>query len=390
MIKNKSVIALNISVFLLMIGVGLIVALLPQRIMKLSASITEVGLLASIYAIPNVLLQIPIGNLSDRWGYKSFLVGGYLLCGLTGCLYFFADTPTVFLGGRFLQGMAEVPIWALAPALLSRQYTSAKGKFMGIYNASLHCGLAVGSLISVIIYRIWQGNEPFMLFAVVSVLSGLLTALFVENPDQKPGYRAATVDAGNIWSLLANGANLLVFFGITLYGAGYGVFITVVPAFLISNKDVAQTTISVFFAIFYTAVGLAQLLSGTWSDRRGRKPAMLFGLLIAALGLATFHNCKYPFFMGLLALASLGLGIFCVSSMAYLNERVSEAVKGTISGAFYFFWGTGYFIGPLLLGKLGHSENWAVGFSGLAGLFMIELMACLVSIKNTTKALDVD
>ena len=84
MAKNKSVIAINLSVFLLMVGVGLIVALLPQRIMNLSASVSDVGKLASAYAIPSILLQIPIGNLSDRFGYKSFLVGGYLLCGLTG------------------------------------------------------------------------------------------------------------------------------------------------------------------------------------------------------------------------------------------------------------------------------------------------------------------
>ena len=56
---NKSVIAINLSVFLLMVGVGLIVALLPQRIMNLSASVSDVGILASAYAIPSVLLQIP-------------------------------------------------------------------------------------------------------------------------------------------------------------------------------------------------------------------------------------------------------------------------------------------------------------------------------------------
>ena len=37
--RNKSAIAINVSVFLLMVGVGLIVALLPQRIMKLPVSV---------------------------------------------------------------------------------------------------------------------------------------------------------------------------------------------------------------------------------------------------------------------------------------------------------------------------------------------------------------
>jgi len=152
--RNKLAVAISVSVFLLMVGVGLIVALLPQRIMKLSVSVSDVGILASSYAIPNVLLQIPNVNLSDRYGFNFFLVGGYVLCGLAGLLYFFADTPNLYFGGRFLQGIAEVPIWALAPALLSIQYTSDRGKFMGIYNAFLHCGLTLGGLLSIFIFRI--------------------------------------------------------------------------------------------------------------------------------------------------------------------------------------------------------------------------------------------
>jgi MFS family permease len=382
MAKNKSVIAINVSVFLLMVGVGLIVALLPQRIMKLSASVSDVGILASAYAIPNVLLQIPIGNLSDRFGFKSFLVGGYLLCGLTGFLYFFADTPKLYFGGRFLQGIAEVPIWALAPALLSIQYSSDKGKFMGIYNASLHCGLTIGGLMSIIIFRIWQGNEPFLLFAVMSILGGLITTLFVKNPTQKSTDKVTAVKIRENWSLFANRTNLLVFSGITLYGAGYGIFITIIPAFLIDTMNVTQTIIGVFFALFYIALSLSQLLSGTWSDRKGRKPAMVVGLLMAALGIATFHKCQYPLFIVCLALASLGLGMFCVSSMAFLNERVSDSLKGTISGAFYFSWGAGYFFGPLLMGRIGSSVDFHTGFSLFSCLTIVQVVAIIMVVKR--------
>ena len=382
MAKNISVIAINVSVFLLMVGVGLIVALLPQRIMMLSASVSDVGILASAYALPNVLLQIPIGSLADRFGFKSFIVGGYLLCGLTGFLYFFADTPNLFFGGRFLQGIAEAPIWALAPALLSIQFASDKGKFMGIYNASLHCGLTIGGLLSIIIFKIWQGNEPFLLFAVTSILGGIITALFVENPDQKYNPKVGLTETKVIWPLLANRANLLVFFGITLYGAGYGIFITIIPAFLISAKEVDQATIGVVFTLFYIALSISQLCAGVWSDRKGRKPAMIFGLLVAALGIVSFHNCQYPLFIVLLTMASFGLGIFCVSSMAFLNERVSRSLKGTISGAFYFFWGAGYFLGPLLIGKISTSLSFHTGFSLFAGLIIAQLMVISIAVKG--------
>jgi len=380
--KYRSVIAINLSVFLLMVGVGLIVALLPQRIINLTGSISDVGILASAYAIPNVLLQIPIGHLSDRFGFKPFIVGGYAASALTGLLYFFADTPALFFGGRFLQGIAEIPIWALAPALLSVQYASDKGRHMGIYNAALHCGLTLGGLLSIISITVWHGNEPFLLFAVLSIIGGLITALFVDELPEKPtAVRTATASRRAL-SFLSDRINLLVFSGIFLYGAGYGIFITIVPAFLISAKHVSHTAIGVYFSLFYIALSFSQLLAGAWSDHKGRQPAMVIGLLIAGIGIAAFHTQTSTLAIAILFVSGLGLGIFCVSSMAFLNERVSDALKGTISGAFYFSWGAGYFFGPLLLGTVGNRLSFQVGFSGFAALIIMVFTALAIFIRD--------
>ena len=387
MAKDRTIIGVNLSVFLLMVGVGLIVALLPGRILKLSASVSDVGILASAYAIPSILLQIPIGNLSDRWGFKLFVMGGYLLCAVSGFLYFFANSAMLYFEGRFLQGIAEVPIWALTPALLSIQYASDKGKYMGLYNASLHCGLTTGGLFSIVSHEIWQGNEPFVLFALMGILGAILTALFVKNPDQVNNDKIAAVNTKGIGALLADPKNLVVFSGITLYGAGYGIFITIIPAFLISAKNASQVSIGIFFALFYIALSVSQFFAGAWSDRNGRKPAMIFGLSMTALGIAVFHQCRFPFFIVFLVLAGLGLGIFCVSSMAYLNEQVPKSQKGTMSGAFYFFWGAGYFLGPLLIGRIGSLINFHLGFFIFSIMAMLQLLAIGYFIKESSRNL---
>jgi len=48
--------------------------------------------------------------------------------------------------------------------------------------------------------------------------------------------------------------------------------------------------------------------------------------------------------------ASVGLGLFCVTSIAELNGCVSDDLKGTISGSYCFFWATGYVLGPVAAG----------------------------------------
>ena len=146
MSQYRLLIVISLSAALLMVGVGMIVPLLPQRIISLSGSMQNVGYLASFFALSYLLLQLPIGTMADRLGIKPFLVLGYLCCGISGLVYFFADSTDTIFWGRIIQGAGEAPIWALGPALLSLAYPDAKGRVIGIYNAAIHAGLTLGPL----------------------------------------------------------------------------------------------------------------------------------------------------------------------------------------------------------------------------------------------------
>lgn len=370
MIYNKSVFGLCSAVFFMMLGVGMIVALLPQRIIAMSGSVSAVGYLTAFFAIPYILLQVPYGTLSDKWGYKYFLLWGYLLCSLTGMLYYYArNTDLVFLG-RFFQGMGESPVWALAPALLSIHYPTAKGKMMGMYNASIHLGLTLGPVLGILFSRIWQDNESFLFYAMVCLLAGIIVHFTVEDPHADMTTPIQKVSYTNVGALIANRERLVVLNGIMLYGAGYAIFVTVIPAFLIRVKGFGQTSTGLVFTLFYIAISVSQLCTGPLSDKMGRKVFMICGLSIAAISLALFSGCNQPWISLLLFLASLGFGGFSLSSMALLNESVPDSLKGTISGAYYLFWGLGYFSGPLIISKI--SE--LVGFQTSVSLFAVVLI----------------
>lgn len=387
MTRLKSVVVLNCSAFLLMLGVGMIVALLPQRIITLSGSVSDVGYLASAFAFTFVLFQIPIGSFSDKFGFKQFLVGGYFVCSVAGLLYYFSPSSNLIFLGRMLQGVGEVPIWALVPAFLSIQYPEVKGTFIGIYNASIHCGLTVGSLLGILIYRTWQGNEAFLLFAALSFLGGLMIALFVKVPKKESISSVSTMTPRKIISLMRNMTNQTIFIGVGLYGAGYGIFISIIPAFLLSIKEADQAIVGLFFVLFYTALGLSQLIAGHVSDKKGRKPLIIIGLIMTSISIALFSEFNLPVLIGFLTLAAFGLGAFCVAAMAFLNDYVPNSLKGTISGAFYFSWGIGYFSAPLILGKVGQSGYWQLGFILFSVLFILEVIACTIVLKADRKSL---
>lgn len=341
----------SLAATLLMVGVGMIVALLPQRILSFSGSLQSVGYLASFFAISYLLVQLPIGNLADRFGAKRFLFVGYLLCSVSGLVFFYGASPETLYLGRLIQGAGEAPIWALGPALLSLAYPQAKGKVIGIYNASIHAGLTFGPLLGIAFFLNNQSNTPFLLFAVLCASGGMIVMLFLphkHSPNRQSFGHAPRLR--ELVKLLRFRDPLATLSGIFLYGAGYGIFISVLPASLLQSKGFDDFDIGAFFALFYLAISISQLIAGPLSDRYGRHLFMISGLAMAAVGIALFEQFTLPSIYLPLTLASFGLGIFCVSSMAHLNECVPDTLKGTISGSYYLSWGLGYFVGPLLIG----------------------------------------
>lgn len=73
---------------------------------------------------------------------------------------------------------------------------------------------------------------------------------------------------------------------------------------------------------------------------------MITGLSLSAISILIFPCLSVPNIRIILAAASLGLGIFYLPSLAFLNGIVPASHKGTISGACYLFWGVGFFLGP--------------------------------------------
>ncbi len=340
----------------------MIMALLPKRIIDITGSGATVGYLASAFALSYIILQVPIGNWSDKIGFRKFLLIGYLLCFLTGALYYFANSSMLIFLGRVLQGAGEAPVWALAPALLSIKFPNSKGTVMGMYNAAIHLGLTIGPILGIIVAKVWTVNQLFLIYAISCLVGAIFIFLTVDNVNSKSAKSETSLDLKHLLELVSRRNTFIALVGIALYGAGYGIFLTTIPAFLLSSKEMSQTLVGVFFSLFYVAISLAQIITGRLSDKMGREIFMILGLLMAAAGTFVFPGLGQPWILVALTLPSLGLGVFYLSSMAFLNEVVPDSLKGTISGAYYLFWGLGFFFGPPLIGMLGELSEHSMGF----------------------------
>lgn len=365
--KDKDVVVLNFCAFLLMTGVGVVVPTLPQKVLSFSGSLEDVGYLASFFALTYVLFQVPIGNLADRFGIKPFILLGYLFCSVSGIMFYYSGDITSLYIARSVHGLGEVPVWSLAPVLLAGK-NMRKGRSIGIYNASIHLGLTVGAFAGVFLNRYIE-NEHFLYFSGVGILCSLLI-LLIKWEDKGRCVKRDKPDFSNSFNYITNPMVLVVFVGIAFYGTCYGIYFTIIPSFLI-KAGYTKEYISVFFALFYLVISISQLTAGPLSDYSNKYAVMIIGLLISGGSLSLFHRLEGYSLLTIISIGGGGLGVFYVSSQTYINGSVKQSFKGTASGLYYFFWGIGFFCGPVLIGLLSDRYGVRVGMNLLAVLLFI-------------------
>ena len=161
--------------------------------------------------------------------------------------------------------------------------------------------------------------------------------------------------------------------GILLYGAAYGLCLTVLPAHLAKAAQFDAQDNGLFFCLFYLGLSLSQAGAGYISRSRCAHAVGSAGMLLAGCGLGGLPWLAPGWVLMALPWASLGLGAFSVCSLTRMSAWAAPQAGGPISGLYYLAWGMGYFFAPLswaFLSELagGFQPLW-LGFAGLLAAY---------------------
>jgi MFS family permease len=248
-------------------------------------------------------------------------------------------------------------------------------------------GLMIGPGIGIIVQNVWDIKSIFFWYTCTCFLSFLILIFGIEkegvNKEIQP---KTTSDIRYYYTLISNKKIAVVLFGISLYGAGYGALVTIIPDYLISYRSFSNNYTGLFFTLIYVAIGIAQFITGPLTDKYGPKIFMKIGLITASIGIFFFSHLEFQWnIITSLTLASFGLGIFHLSSLCFINDTVSHSKKGSISGLYYFFWGIGIFWGPLIVEKLGKLLGIEIGYAIFAFALLTGAFIMMVLDKITDK-----
>ncbi|MGH9748593.1 MAG: MFS transporter [Candidatus Polarisedimenticolia bacterium] len=343
---------LFLTLFLVMLGVGIIIPNLAYRAGELRATPFEIGLLFTLYSLMQFIFAPFWGRLSDRIGRKPVLLLG--LMGNAAGLLLFAAAPGLPLlyAARGLSGLmssAALPTAMAYVADLTDE--SGRGRGMGLMGAAMGLGFIFGPAIGGLLSRFGHA-VPFLVAGALNAATCLLAALLlVESLATRPA-DAAPAARPALRSVFRS--PLLPFYGVAFFVTfAMAALEAVFPLYLHDRFGLGAEAMGVMFLFMGTAVVAVQAgLLGRAIGALGEERVMFLGLWINALGLLLVTGAAgRTSLAAALVVSGVGNQIMRPANASLISKRATGG-RGAAIGTMDAFDSAGRILGPLAASAL--------------------------------------
>lgn len=356
---NRTVLALSVARMGDGIGNSILFILIPLYIVKLPAPWLPIsqpmraGLLISLYGLVNAFLQPLAGGMSDRLNRRlPFIQGGLALMGASILGFTLANRFVDLVVLRALQGIgAALTIPATMAVMTAVTRKETRGGAMGVFSTFRMIGLAIGPVIGGFMHDHFGFNAAFYVGVSFIVVAVILVRVWVQEvttasrSGEKRPFRL--IDP----KLLTPGITGTAFASFVMASA----FSMMTPLEKQFDSRIHQTALA--FSIAFSALMVSRLLFqiplGWLSDRIGRKPLIMGGLLLLApatalLGIAT-TTIQLTGFRVIQGAASAAIA---APAFALAGDLSRAGCEGRQMSIITMGFGFGLAFGPLIAGGL--------------------------------------
>jgi MFS family permease len=346
-LRQRDLRMLAIAVFLTEMGVSIAFPLRMLYAQAHHATPEQLGMIAGVFFVSTIIVQVPMGWLVDRWGRVPVILLGTISHAVIGVAYIFFNSPVEFIALRFLEGASMSAIQPATFAYVADVTPEdRRAEAFGLLASAMSGGLLIGPLIGGIVGQGSGFAAAYVFSAAIEVSSAALVVFHLHEParhahDSRQRGRAS-------WSRLISLPLLGAYVSFFCYQIVGGIFSAL---WTIWTRDLGASY--TYIGVTYTVFALPQIFLGTiagrTSDRWGQAPVLLSAGLLISLVYAS-----YGFVTSLALVIALGIveGIFLVFQQPAVRSLLAEAspddlrgraqgvagLAGAIGGAGSAFW----------------------------------------------------
>ena len=373
---NREIAIYAVLTYVVMLSLTLMAPVINDFIIKrFDASNTEASMFFTLEMIAYVIFAVVWGSLSDKYGRrKPFIVFGFAGSAVMYFLMAKANSLSLLLGLRFIQGAITIMAWSLVmTSALDCAQRKSYGKTMGLIGMAMMFGMAsgapVGGLLAAkygVFCPMYFASFLFMIGTMLSVT--LIRDIRIEN---KPDSMFESIRVLNEEKKLAIPYTFSFVDRFTI-----AFFIFVFPLYLIHTFGFGTAKVGLYQALLLFPLVLLQYPFGKLSDKIGRVIPLVIGSFFYGL-----EMCLVGFVGKTMLIAVvLSCGVFAAmmfpSSVALTGDLSPRNKRGSAIGAFNVFGSLGFVAGFSVAGILSDVYSYDTCF--IVGGFSEILMALLM------------
>ncbi|HEY0523310.1 MAG TPA: MFS transporter [Stellaceae bacterium] len=364
------------GVLCLTAGIGMVWSVLALYLQSLGAGTSVAGFVIACFGGARLVVNVPAGLISERWGRRPTLLVGLLLLALGSFGAVGAASIPMLMACLLVQGVGCSAFITTALAAIADLGTpESRMRDMAAFQGASLIGVSVGPGIGGLAAATWGFGTPFLLQGATALLAAIpLYRLAM------PRKTAAAAAAGSR-SAAAGTAVPLRLLNAEITGLSfitYGVYYARVAANWVLLPLVARSSLGLSLAnigLMLTASAVTNLatlpLTSAAATRFGRRAVIIAANLTTAallLLLATAHTAALLWSTALLLGAASGLAAPAVSAIA--ADAAPAGRLGAVMGLIRVMTDLGVITGPIFTGLV--VDGLAFGYPG--GLIATALM----------------
>jgi MFS family permease len=352
------------AAFLFNLGQGVLRPAMPIYLQRtFSANYRMVTLIPVVFGAGKWIANLPTGYLLDRLG-RLLMVAGLTLMALIDVLSVLVSRFDVFLGLRALGGFGWAMFATVATAAtVSGPEPQRRGRAMSLLLMSETSGLLLGSAAGGWLYQGIGVASPFLFEAACMVVAANTVLRWASLVSSIPS-RQRSQERGALSTVLRTpGVVLMGVASALLTAIQVGVLVFLFPLYLLTRGDLGPKAVGVTISLSVLGRLMSLWLGGTVSDRLGRMPVMIPGLLLYAASLAGISQLTRPILLGVCSFAiGATAGFVAPVPTALTSDQVDPALRGIAIGWIRTMSDTGQIVGPLVMGALADSVDLCAPF----------------------------
>lgn len=365
---------LVVASFVIALGFGLVAPALPQFARSFDVGLTAATVVISAFAAMRLLFAPVSGTLVQKLGERPIYITGLLIVALSTGACAFAETYWQLLVFRGLGGIGSTMFTVSALGLLVRiAPPGARGRVSGLYATSFLLGNIFGPLVGGALTGLGL-RAPFLIYAVALLIAAAVVGVSLRSSHLAQPASGEKLEVLRLRDALASSTYRAALGSNFASGwAVYGVRVAMVPLFVVEALDQGEAFAGVALTAFAVGNALVLIRSGRWSDRYGRRPFVLAGLVVCGVSTIVMGlTDSVVMFLITSVVAGMGSGLAGPSQQAAVADVVgSKARGGPVLATFQMTADVGTVIGPIAAGLLAQYLSFSVAFAATGVIMLV-------------------